>query len=145
LLNCDGSYVYQYAKAHNWKRPGDHAAGEPVSDEIAAMVSVLRDPTTGRGEAVALMERAGALIAADVLTSGDGRAGRRVDMLGKLVAHVNNLRGDAAPAKDSDAAGPADHFPDANDLIEEIARRLEAAGDEWLDPRVLAAVAATVP
>jgi hypothetical protein len=109
------------------------------------MVATLRDPATGRRETVSLMERAGALIAANALTSGDARAGRRVDMLAKLVAHVNNRRDDAAPARESGAADPADHFPDANDLIEEIARRVEAAGSEWLDPPVLAAVAALVP
>ena len=41
--------------------------------------------------------------------------------------------------------GDTDDFPDANDLIEEIARRFEADANEFLDPRILQILAETVP
>ena len=63
-----------------------------------------------------------------------------------------HVRGDDRPLsvaatshKDMHAPDPVDPFRDANDLIEEIARRFEADGGDWLDPGILAAVAATVP
>ena len=142
LLKCDKSSIYQYARAHGWKRPADAPRDAP-DNEIAAVMAALRDPAIGRGDAIRGMERAITLTAADALAGGEARLGRQADMLGKLAGLIKSLPEDAAaPQRIADCE---DHFPDANDLIEEIARRLEDFSDEWLDPRVLAAVAAAVP
>jgi hypothetical protein len=143
LLDCDASYVNQYARSHEWRRL-DVVEAE-LNGEIAAIVAALREPAIDRGDAIRQMERAIALSAADALAGGDARLGRRVDMLGKLVGFAKSLPEDAAARRRDADADSADHFPDANDLIEEIARRFEDFSDERLDPRVLAAVAATVP
>ena len=146
LADCDTSYIYQYARTHGWARPGAAAeAPRPTDGEFAAIEASLRDPATGWPEALRLVRRAAALTAVDVLANPDARAERRTAMIGKLVAHVNKLREDEMPAHKDINADSGDHFPDANDLIEEIARRIEAYANEWLDPRILAAIAAAVP
>lgn len=123
------------------------SADKPAGAAIADTQAALRDPALGRTDLVKQLERAIALAAADAL-GGDRDAERTVQTLTRLAALVRNLPDDAVapPArKDTYAPDPIDHFPDANDLIEEIARRIEADANEWLDPRILAAVATAVP
>ena len=145
LVGCDTSYIYHYARQRQWARSEGATEAPPLSDELAAIEAALRDPAAGRCEVVRLVTRAAALTAADVLVNPDARAERRTAMIGKLVAYVNKMREDAAPAHKDFNVDSGDHFPDANDLIEEIARRIEADANEWLDPRILAAIAAAVP
>jgi transposase len=123
LLGCHKSYIFVFAKKHRWAGRAAAAAPRQKRDDIAALEAALRDPAVTRAEVMRHLERAIALAAADAL-AGEAGAERQVVMLGKLAGLIKNLPDAAAPLahKDSNAL---DHFPDANDLIEEIARRFE--------------------
>jgi hypothetical protein len=119
LIGCDKAYLYNFAKKCRWTRPAaKKPAAPPKSDEIAAVEAVLRDPAATRGDVIRALERAIALTGADAL-GGDAPAGR-VTALGKLAELARAMPADVAPAPSD-----PDHFPDANELIEEIARRFE--------------------
>jgi hypothetical protein len=91
----------------------------------------LRDPATGRRDLIRCIERLIALAAADAVASGDARPERSTAYFGKLIALAQSLPDEPAAPLDKDAHArhdarhDADPFPDANDLIEEIARRFE--------------------
>jgi hypothetical protein len=144
LIGCGASYIHQYAREHRWtRRPRAQAEPAPVSDEVAAVEAALLDPNLTRRDLVRSIERALALTAADVLATGAAGAERRTAALGRLAAIARGLPED--PVLLAAGGGDADPFPDANELIEEIARRFEAFGNELLDPRILKAIAETVP
>jgi transposase-like protein len=129
LLGCDGSYVHQFARARAWTRRkgASKTASSPSRDELAAIEAALRDPATARPDMIRHIERLIALAAADAVATGDARPERSLASYARLVALVKSLpEPPAAPAhKDTDALDDADPFPDANDLIAEIARRFE--------------------
>jgi hypothetical protein len=151
VANCSITYIDAIAKTKGWLRRKESAARsepppKPPSADLAASQAALRDPALGREERLKLIEQAAALVAADAL-GGDRDAEWTVQTLTRAAALIRTQREDVAapPHKDNDAPDSADCFPDANDLIEEIARRIEADCNAWLDPRILAAVAAAVP
>ncbi len=148
LLDCSESRVYQMAQDGKWmaRRSGaGHELPSPSADELAHIAAALRDPAATRGDVVRLIERAAALAVADAITTGEPRCEQRAIALGKYAAIVKNLPERRLVLAPGDALdGPA-HFPDANELIEEIARRIEASANELLDPRILAILAETVP
>jgi transposase-like protein len=122
VLGCGASYIHQYAREHRWtRRPQGEAEPAPLSEEVAAVEAALRDPDLSRRDLVRLIERAVALTAADVLATGAARAERRTAALGRLAAIARGMPEDPGPAP----AGDPEYFPDANELIEEIARRFE--------------------
>ena len=126
LVKCHASYVNHYARLHGWKRPVHARKAEPLGEDIAEIASALRDPASTRGDLVALIERAVALAVADAITSGDPRCERQAVALGRYAAIVKTLpERRAASAREDSDADCDDDFPDANELIEEIARRFE--------------------
>jgi hypothetical protein len=142
LMGCSESRVHQMAQMGGWTARRSAAAGEPSasSDELAAIAGALRDPAASRSELLHLIERAAALAVADAIMGGDARSEQRAIALGKYAALVKNLperRAVLTPGHGYADEG-APHFPDENELIEEIARRFEALSNEFLDPRILA-------
>jgi hypothetical protein len=152
VAGCSSGRLAHIAAEQGWApRPASPAqalpADKPVSAAIAAIQAALRDPALTRADLVRQLERTIALAAADAL-GGDRDAERNTRTLAQLAALVRNLPEEiAAPlaCKDIHAPDPVDHFPEANDLIEEIARRFEEFGNDLLHPRVLAAIAETTP
>jgi hypothetical protein len=150
VAECSIPWITKTAALKGWTPRKESAARgtappKPLGAALAEIQAALRDPTLTRGDVVKLLERAVPLAAADAL-GGDRDAERNVQTLTRLAALVKSLPDTAAPpAREEAHADPADYFPDANDLIEEIARRFEAFGNDLLHPRVLAAVAETVP
>ena len=150
VAGCSTTQINRIVAAEGWTPRRDNAderrAEREPSPALAEIQAALRDPALTRTDALRLIERAAALTASDAL-AGDPRAERTVQTLSHLAGLVKGLPETPAAAASGTIIHPGDapdHFPDANDLIEEIARRFEAFSEEWMDPRILAAVAASV-
>jgi hypothetical protein len=132
VAGCSVPWITKTAAFEKWTSRRESAASRrgtarALSAAIAEIQAGLRDPGLGRRDLIRLIERATVLAAADAL-GGDRESERNAHTLTRLAALVRNLPEEAAapPAqKDTHAPDPVDDFPDANDLIEEIARRFE--------------------
>ena len=149
VVGCSTSRLRQVAAEEGWVRPRGAArapSGSPPDPRLAEIEAALRAPIIGSGDLWRLIQQALAIVTADALAGRDPQAAEALmQHLAKAAAIAKAIPETAAPPiHTDDHAHPADHFPDANDLIEEIARRFEAFSEEWMDPRILEAVAATV-
>jgi hypothetical protein len=128
VARCSLTRLTVIAANEGWTPRRESAAGaapanQPLSAALAEIQAALRDPALARKDLLALLDRSVALTAADAL-GGDRGAERKVQTITRLASVIKNRRNDAAGDRDT-TADAADHFPDANDLIEEIARRFE--------------------
>jgi hypothetical protein len=150
LAGCSVSLLSHNAAQQEWRprrqtrRAERASAPQLASPEVAALEAALRDPNTSRSDHVRILERLTALTAADMIATGEPPREAWTSTLNRLTAVLKSLPADVAAPPHRNTHAPEDHFPDANDLIEEIARRVEAMGNEWLHPRVLAALAETI-
>jgi hypothetical protein len=126
-------------------RTADRLASPVLSTALAAVEAALREPDLARNEFARLLDRAMALAAADALAGAPG-VERTAQTLTRLAGVLKAMPDDAPPAGSRviHPGEPVDHFPDANDLIEEIARRFEQFSEEHIDPRILTILAETV-
>jgi hypothetical protein len=149
VAGCSTTQINRLAAAEGWTprrdNPDERRAEREPSPAFAEIQAALRDPALTRTDALRLIERRRAH---GLRRPGGGWAG------GAHRAHpVPSRRHRQRPAggarrrlarHDHPSRRRAGSFPGRHDLIEEIARRFEAFSEEWIDPRILAAVAATV-
>jgi len=151
LARCSVSQLNRIAAQEGWKR-GD-TAGNPqrakreLSEALAAVEAGLRQPDLARRDFRRLLDRAMALTAAEALAGAAGlelTAQTLTRLAGAAKSMPDDMPPPAPPGRVIDSNEPMP-FPDANELIEEIARRFEQDANDYLDPRILAILAETIP
>jgi hypothetical protein len=149
LARCSVAQFDKIAAHEGWTRGGAAAAipapaNPALREALAAVETALRDPDLARQEFLRLLDRALALTAAEA--PGVERTAQTLTRLASAAAKTKPDETLPAPASGR-LIHPSEpvHFPDANQLIEEIARRFEQDANDYLDPRILAILAETVP
>jgi hypothetical protein len=150
LARCSPAQLNKIAAHEGWSRGGYGESGKSADPALGAALAdieaALRWDDLGRAEFARLIDRAMALTAAEALKGAPVE--RTAATLTRLASIAKGLPDDApaAPALRGDIVRPDEpaDFPDANELIEEIARRFEQFAEDHLDPRILALVAETI-
>jgi hypothetical protein len=130
LARCSVSQLNRIAAQEGWRR-GDTPANPPpakreLSEALAAVEAGLRQPDLAHPQLVRLLDRALALTAAESLagTPGLEQTAQTLVRIAGTVAKNKPVPASPMPPGRFHGDEPAD-FPDANELIEEIARRFE--------------------
>jgi hypothetical protein len=151
LARCSVSQLNRIAAKEAWRRGDTPADPQPakreLSEALAAVEAGLRQPDLARRDFRRLLDRAMALTAAEALAGATGLE-PTTQTLTRLAGAAKSMPDDPPPTPppgrviDPNEPMP---FPDANELIEEIARRFEQDAHDYLDPRILAILAETIP
>ncbi len=133
LVECHPETARRLGRKAREGAAGPSAALAP--ELVAALREALASGGSGRRELVRLAERALAVAAADALADRDLPPDRRARTMALIVASIRALPDDAPAAgvlsHDPDTPGPAS--VDENDVLEELARRIEALGERRED------------
>jgi hypothetical protein len=151
LARCSVSQLNRIAAQEAWRRGDTPANLRPgkreLSEALAAVEAGLRQPDLARRDFRRLLDRAMALTAAEALAGATGLE-PTTQTLTRLAGAAKSMPDDTpptpSPGRVIDPNEPMP-FPDANELIEEIARRFEQDANDYLDPRILAILAETIP
>jgi len=130
LARCSVSQFNKTPAQEGWRRGDIDGAPQPakreLSEALAALEAGLRQPDLAHAELVRLLDRALALTAAEALLGTPGLE-QTSQILMRIAGTIAKNRPVAVPPSPPGRLSgnePAD-FPDANELIEEIARRFE--------------------